>query len=86
VTLSKTRNYLKLLQNVLLKRKASFDSLPISKTKYDNLHILINNKMNSNKFSYVLYNSLCLFVCSILKRLFDFNIVFLKNGFYFAES
>ena len=40
VTLSKTRKCLKLLQYVLL-RKGYFDSLPISKRKYDDLQCLI---------------------------------------------
>jgi len=44
VTLSKTGKCLKLLQNVLL-RKAYFDSLPITKRKYDNLQCLINNEI-----------------------------------------
>ena len=39
ITLSKTSESLKLLQNVLLKR-AYFDFLPISKRKYDDLQSL----------------------------------------------
>ena len=85
VPLSKTRKSLKLLQNVLLK-KTYFDSLPISKIKYDDLQCLVNSKIlphchssftaDWNWYSYILSRSLCLFVCLTVRIFFDFNIVF----------
>ena len=44
VTSNKDRMSLKLFQNVQLK-KGSFESLPISSRKYDNLQSLINDKI-----------------------------------------
>jgi hypothetical protein len=43
-TSRKTRKSLNLLQNVQPKKKVYFDSLPISRRKYDDLQSLINNK------------------------------------------
>jgi hypothetical protein len=44
VTSSKMNLYLKLFQNVQLRKRVYFDSLPISKRKYDDLQSTLNNK------------------------------------------